>query len=226
MTTHMCITRRQMLLLLSMIVCATCLTMSAQVPPVPGMCNVPASQRAGDIGCYLSATETLGALPEDARFWHIYNYPTRPAAEAVKAPRGTVVEAFGKVWLYAIAASSWKPAGGQRIAVVGPLPIATGTNYTARYMEAVFPANMSTTVHVHSGAEAWYVVSGAQCLETPDGFKVLRAGESGLVPAGPPMRLSSVGADTRCAVLLVLHDTAQPWMTNTGDWKPKGLCPQ
>ena len=124
MTTSMRITRRQMLLPLSMIACATCLTTFAQAPPVPGGCNVPASQRAGDIGCYLSATETLGALPEDARFWHIYNYPTLPAVEAVKGPRGTVVEAFGKVWLYAIAASTWKPAGGQRIAVVGPLPIA------------------------------------------------------------------------------------------------------
>jgi len=45
------------------------------------------------------------------------------------------------------------------------------------------------------------------------------------VPAGPAMRLSSVGTDTRRSVLLVLHDTAQPWMTNTGDWTPKGLCP-
>ena len=226
MTANMRITRRQRLLLLGVIACATCLTTFAQAPPVPGNCDVLASQRAGDIGCYLSATQTLGALPEDARFWHIYNYPTRPAAEAVKGPRGTVVEAFGKVWLYAIAASTWTPAGGQRMAVVGPLPIAAGTNYVARYMEAVFPANMSTSVHVHSGAEAWYVVSGAQCLETPDGFKVLRAGESGFVPAGPPMRLSSVGADTRRSVLLVLHDTAQPWMTVTGDWKPKGLCPK
>jgi len=218
--------RRRMGVLLGMIVCATCLTTFAQEPPVPGMCNVPVSQRAGDIGCYLTATETLGALPEDARFWHVYNYPTRSAAEAAKGPRGTVVEAFGKVWLYTIAASTWKPTDGQRAAVVGPLPIAKGTNYTARYMEAVFPANMATSVHVHSGAEAWYVVSGAQCLETPDGFTVLRAGESGLVPAGPPMRLSSVGTDTRRSVFLVLHDTAQPWMTDTGDWKPKGLCPQ
>ena len=220
------ITLRRMLFLLSVIACATCLTTFAQTPPVPGECNVPASQRGEDNGCYLSAIQTLGALPADARFWHIYNYPTRAAAEAVKAPRGTVVEAFGKVWLYAIAASTWKPAGGQRIDVVGPLPIAAGTNYTARYMEAVFPANMGTPVHVHSGAEAWYVVSGAQCLETPDGFTVLRAGKSGFVQAGPPMRLSSVGAGTRRSVLLVLHDTTQPWMTNTGEWKPKGLCPQ
>src|SRR6476620_5306616 len=103
MTTNMCMRRRRMLVLLGVIACATGLTTDAQAPPVPGECNVPASQRGGDIGCYLSATETLGALPEDARFWHIYNYPTRPAAEAVKAPRGPVVDAFGKVWLYAIA---------------------------------------------------------------------------------------------------------------------------
>ena len=56
--------------------------------------------------------------------------------------------------------------------VVGPLPIARHELYGQRYMEPVFPANMGTPVHVHSGAEAWYVVSGAQCSETPDGFKV------------------------------------------------------
>ena len=227
MMTNTGVIQRPISLLVGMIACATCLTTFAQVP-VTGGCNVPATQRAGDDGCYLSATQDLGTLPEDAQFWHIYNYPTSAAAEAVKGPRGTVVEAFGKVWLYSIGASTWKPAGGQRIAVVGPLPITAGTRYTARYMEAVFPAkgNMVTSAHVHSGAEAWYVLSGAQCLETPDGFKVLRAGESGMVPAGPAMRLSSVGAETRRSVLLVLHDTAQPWSTNTSDWKPKGLCPQ
>jgi len=30
----------------------------------------------------------------------------------------------------------------------------------------------------------------------------------------------------RRSVLLVLHDTAQPWMTSKGDWTPKGLCPR
>jgi hypothetical protein len=74
-------------------------------------------------------------------------------------------------------------------------------------------------------AEAWYVVAGIQCLETPDGITVVRAGEGSLVPEGPPMMLSSVGTETRRAVLLVLHDSTKPWITPAIQWKPKGLCP-
>ena len=46
------------------------------------------------------------------------------------------------------------------------------------------------------------------------------------LPEGPPMALNSVGTETRRSVLLVLHDTSQPWITMAVDWQPKGLCPQ
>src|SRR5215510_12561709 len=75
---------------------------------VPGGCNTPVSQRSSEVGCYLAATEVLGALPQGPLFWHLYVYPTRTAAEAAKGPRGTVVESFGKVWLYTIAGSDWR----------------------------------------------------------------------------------------------------------------------
>ena len=40
------------------------------------------------------------------------------------------------------------------------------------------------------------------------------------------MALNSVGTETRRSVLLVLHDSSQPWITMAIDWQPKGLCPQ
>ena len=193
---------------------------------VPGGCNTPAGQRTSEVGCYLSATEVLGALPQGSLFWHLYVYPTRGAAETAKGPRGTVVESFEKMWLYTIAESEWRAPGGERIATIGPLPISAGKQYTARYMEAVFTPGMSARIHRHSGPEAWYLVSGAQCLETPEGITVARTGEGAVVPEGPPMALSSVGTETRRSVLLVLHDTSQPWITMESDWKPKGLCPK
>jgi quercetin dioxygenase-like cupin family protein len=76
------------------------------------------------------------------------------------------------------------------------------------------------------GPEAWYVLAGVQCLETPDGITVVRAGESSLVPEGPPMMLSSVGTETRRSVLLVPHDSSKPWTMPEMQWKPKGLCPK
>ena len=170
----------------------------------------------------------LGELPQLPIFWHLYNYPTRAAAEveAAKAPRATVVEAFDRVWLYSIAAADWHPSGGERVADIGPLPIKPERKYTARYMEAVFTAGMKAAVHRHSGPEAWYLLTGTQCLETPEGMTVAHAGDTTIVPEGPPMALNSVGTETRRSVLLVLHDTTQPWITMAVDWQPKGLCPQ
>jgi quercetin dioxygenase-like cupin family protein len=170
----------------------------------------------------------LGELPQSPIFWHLYNYATRAAAEieASKAPRTTVVEAFDKVWLYSLAAKDWHPMGGERVANTGPLPIKPDRKYTARYMEAIFTPGMKAAVHRHSGPEAWYLLTGTQCLETPEGMKVAHAGDTTIVPEGPPMALNSVGTETRRSVLLVLHDTTRPWITMATDWTPKGLCPQ
>jgi len=193
---------------------------------VPGGCNTPVSQRTSEVGCYVAATESLGALPKDPLFWHLDVYPTRAAADAAKGARATVVESFGKVWLYTIAAPEWRASSGERVATIGPLPISAGKQYTARYMEAVFTPGMQSAIHRHSGPEAWYLLSGTQCLETPQGITVARAGEGAVVPEGPPMALSSVGTETRRSVLLVLHDASQPWIEMESDWKPKGLCPK
>jgi len=192
----------------------------------PGRCETPVSQRTSEVGCYLTTTEVLGSMAAGPVYWHLYTYPTRAAAEAVKGPRGTVVESFGKVWLYTIAEQGWRPPTGERVAVLGPFPIVAGKQYTARYMEAVFAPGMRAAIHRHSGPEAWYLVSGTQCLETPDGFTVAHAGEGAVVPEGPPMALSSVGTETRRSVLLVLHDASQPWITMAHDWQPQGLCPK
>jgi len=194
--------------------------------PVPGGCNTPVGERTSDVGCYLDATELVGDLPQVPLFWHLYNYSTRAAAEAAKGPRGTVVESFERVWLYTIAEAGWRPSSGDRVAIIGPLRTAAGKQYTARYMEALFKPGMQGRAHQHSGPEAWYLVSGSQCLETPEGITIAHAGDSAVVREGPPMRISSVGAEMRRSVLLVLHDTSQPWMTFTSRWTPKGLCPK
>jgi mannose-6-phosphate isomerase-like protein (cupin superfamily) len=204
----------------------------AQLPGtrVPGGCDVPVSQRTSEVGCYLTATQTIETLPDEAIFWHVYAYPTRAAAEAVqRGAASTVVESLGRVWLFTIAAKQWQPAAGERMAVIGPLPLPRppATRYIARYMEAVFPPAQSlrTAVHRHSGPEAWFVLTGTQCLRTPESTTVIRAGQGGFVPAGPPMVLTSIGTETRRALVLVLHDPTEPWMTITSDWTPTNECP-
>jgi len=70
---------------------------------VPGACNAPVGQRLSEVGCHLTASAVLGSLGPGPVFWHPYTYPTQAAAEAAKGPHGTVVESFGKAWLYTIA---------------------------------------------------------------------------------------------------------------------------
>jgi mannose-6-phosphate isomerase-like protein (cupin superfamily) len=158
----------------------------------------------------------------------VYSFPSRAAANSVRQePAGIIVESLGTTWLLAIADADWHATAGQRVARIGPLPVMPAKHYTARFMEAVFPPGqgLQTAVHHHSGPEAWYVVSGAQCLRTPDATTVLRKGEGGFVEAGPPMMLTNIGPDTRRALALVLHDSDRPWMTVTTAWRPTVSCP-
>jgi quercetin dioxygenase-like cupin family protein len=202
---------------------STCGSERAQLP---GPCETPVSERTSDIGCYVSAIEDVGVLPPSPVFWHLYQYPDRSTAEALKPANGTVVRAFGKTWLFAIASADWRPVSGERVAVVGPLPHDVGRTYTARYLEATIPPGQHTPIHLHAGPEAWYLLSGAQCLETPEGITVMRAGQSAVVREGPPMMLSSVGPETRHGLTLVLHDASKPWTMLSSEWTPKGSCPK
>lgn len=196
------------------------------VPESSRGCRTPVAQRASDAGCFLTAEASLSSLGAGPIYWHLYTYPTRSAADAARGAHGTVVESFSRFWVYTIEAPAWRPSGGHRVAVLGPLTVSPGITYTARYMEAVFPPDFHTRVggHRHSGAEAWFVLAGAQCLETPDSLIIAHAGNGAVVPAGPPMSISGYGPETRQAVLLVLHPSTELWVTPAPDWMPQGRC--
>jgi hypothetical protein len=100
----------------------------------------PIAQRAGrEFGCFIIARAELGALPRDsALYWHIDAFGTRSAAHAARTSRGTVVSSLGRIWLFTIADSGWRPLRGDRIAIAGPLPLVEADSFAAVYMEAVF----------------------------------------------------------------------------------------
>jgi quercetin dioxygenase-like cupin family protein len=194
--------------------------------PVPGGCDTPRTGPADAVGCYLAGTAQLGPAPATPLFWHLDTYPTRAAAEAARGPRGTVVAAHGRTWLFTIAEAEWRPEGGQRVARVGPLPLTPGRVYAAHYLDGVVPPAARTPAHRHAGPEAWYVLEGTNCLETPDGVQTATAGESLIVPEGPAMVLTGVGSAMRRTLALVVHDAAQPWTIPVSDWTAKGNCPR
>jgi quercetin dioxygenase-like cupin family protein len=192
---------------------------------VSGGCNTPRTTPAEAPGCHVAAIDTLGVLPATPFYWHLDTYPTRAAAESGRGERGAIAEAHGRVWLFTIADAEWRPTGGQRIARVGPLPLTSGRAYVAHYIEGVVPPGARTPAHRHPGPEAWYVLEGTNCLQTPDEVRIARAGESLIIQEGPPMVLTGVGQTTRRSLALVVHDASQPWTIIAPGFTPQGSCP-
>ena len=199
-------------------------TETASAQAVAGGSCRPVTERTRAIGCWILANQPVGHFAESPIFWHLDVYPSRESAVAAKGDRGTVVEAFDKVWLLTIEDMNWRPSGGERVAQIGPLPISPGA-YSAQYMEAVFTPGMTSATHTHAGPEAWYTVAGEMCLETPDGMQIGRAGGPPvIVPGGPPMHLTATGTELRRALVLILHESSKPSTTLAHHWTPKGLC--
>ena len=187
----------------------------------------PVSERAGrEFGCFITARTDLGALPKDsALYWHIDAFASEAKAGAAKASRSIVVQSLGRIWLFTIGEAAWRPSGGERIGLVGPLPLVQADSYAAVFMEGVFQPGMQSPVHRHPGVEAWYTLEGEQCLETPRGKLVQRAKDPGvMVPGGEPMRLTGTGTGVRRSLVLILQDAAQPRSMLAADWQPAGLC--
>lgn len=190
---------------------------------------LPVAQRAGrEAGCWITAAEPLGELAHATPLhWHLDAYPTRAAAEAAKGPRGTVVESLGRVWLFTVAEAGWTPppgSGGERVAAVGPLPTREGVRYVAQYMEGVSPPGARNIPHRHPGTEAWYNLDGRMCVETPEGRGMVGPGETSFVPEGVPHMLTSIGAEQRRSLVIVLRDGSRPGSVPAHDWTPQGLC--
>jgi len=207
----------------------------ARNPGLPGWCETPVAERKAEPGCYTTAVTQLGMLPSEPLYWHLDTFPDRAAAEVKRGPRGTVVDGHGKHWLFTIAEQSWRPGAGDRVAIVGPLTVDREVPYTAHYMETVIPPDFQDgkgNGHRHAGPEAWFLIAGGQCLETPNGVMTGQAGQSMLAPEGWPMAISGLGTETRRAVVLILHRTSEPVampIDSSPDaphahWRPKGLC--
>ena len=156
--------------------------MNAQVAAF-GTCK-PVSERTSEMGCWILVDQPVGRVEQGQIFWHLDVYRSRVDAQKAKGPRGTVVESLGKVWLLTIENSGWRPAVKvEPIAEIGPLPVIAGEKYSAVYMEAILNPGMSSAIHMHSGPEAWYTLTGETCLETPTGKMV---GSAGSVPVIVP----------------------------------------
>jgi quercetin dioxygenase-like cupin family protein len=134
-----------------------------------------------------------------------------------------VVHAEGRIWLSTIAPKGAGPRGGTRVARVGPLPLPRVRAYTIEVAEAVLPPGSRSGVHTHAGPEAWYMIAGEQCLDTPAGVRRASAGQTRMVPGYTPMQLVVTGSVLRRSLVLVVHDAATPF-SSPSTWTPSGRC--
>jgi quercetin dioxygenase-like cupin family protein len=84
-------------------------------------------------------------------------------------------------------------------------------------------ALLAPQVHTHPGPQIFYLLTGEQCLETPNGTLRARAGEGMVAPANTPMQLNITGSSKRDAFFVVVHDSAKPRVAPS-NWVPKGMC--
>ena len=185
--------------------------------------DVPPGRERPNFGCFNVGT-TLGlSFTQTSVYWHLRSFPNRRAAEAVKSSGGIVVEEDGRVWLSEFGPRNMAIRAGKAIAIIGPLQLPAATSYTAVLSYAVMRPGDSSRVHIHPGPEAWYLLGGEQCLETPTGTNKAKAGESMTVGPNIPMELNVTGRTSRRAFALVIHDSGQN-RAIPSEWKPSGSC--
>ena len=185
--------------------------------------DVPPGEKRPEFGCFNVGVATGLHFSQASVYWHLRAFPTRKAADAARSATGIVVEEEGRVWLSEFGPRDAAPKAGEAIAVVGPLQLRSAKSYSAVLSYAVMRPGDSSRVHTHPGPEAWYVLAGEQCLETPAGATRARAGGTMMVQSNTPMELNVTGKTLRRAFALVIHDSAQA-RGRPSDWKPSGAC--
>jgi mannose-6-phosphate isomerase-like protein (cupin superfamily) len=196
-------------------------TALAGVPPVPGLCTAPVPENRDAIGCYQTGRLDVADAPATL-YWHIVLYPdvATARAEAERHRWATVAQAHGRNWLYVLGARGERIEGGAVQAVIGPLDTPARA-VTAHFAEAIFPPGMQTRVHSHPGPEAFFVVEGEQCMDTPGEQTTIAAGGTYIVSHGPHVQAAPKG---RRNLVLILAPTGMAPVIPGGDWQPTGFC--
>lgn len=154
----------------------------------------------------------VAALPAGPLFWRLETFPTLALAQAAAGPTGLAAESGGRDWLFTLAPAGGSSAGGTRVAEVGPLPPVEASEYLLRINDASGPRGSITSVHMHAGSEAFYVLAGEQSIRTQLGTLVIQAGQSETGHAAEtPMQVSSSGPVDLHALVMFVVDATKPF---------------
>jgi cytochrome c peroxidase len=179
----------------------------AQLAP---LCVENSPERRGELGCSVVVRKELPEGLEEPVYWHIDRFDSIERARAAAGPASFAFEADGTAWLMAVESTTADHHGGQHVTAVGPLPLPKASRYAMQINSAKFTPGMYSRPHTHSGVEAFYVLAGEQCVQTPAGATILRKGETLALPADTPMRAVATGTGIRYGFALIIHDASQP----------------
>jgi cytochrome c biogenesis DsbD-like protein len=182
----------------------------------------------GALGARQLAVKEFTTLPKGTLFLRVENFATAGAAEHAATAASAVFQWAGKVWLLTLGPRGGRPGEGTVVAEIGPVPpVPHAAKYVLDVNEAEFgpesKAAVGRAVHTHPGPEIFYLLTGEQCLETPNGVVRARAGEGMTAPANTPMQLNIMGASKRDAFFVIVHDATKARVIPS-DWQPTGLC--
>ncbi len=185
----------------------TASTAGAQLAPI---CVENSPERRGEVGCSIIESKLLPDGLKEPLFWHIDRFDSLERARAAVGAASVAFEAAGTSWLMTIESQISDHHGGRHVAHVGPLALPRATRLSMQVISAAFTPGMYSLMHHHSGVEAFYVVEGEQCLETPTRTFTLRKGETIALATGTSMRVVATGSALRQALAVIVHDAAQP----------------
>lgn len=180
-----------------------------QAPPSQGL-------PPGSLAIRVLVEKKVGALPtgRPRLYWRVENFPSLAQAQAAAGPWGLAVESEGKAWLFTLAAKGGSSAGGTRVVEAGPLPPVSAPEYLLRINQPSGPLGSTTIVHTHPGTEAFYVLAGEICVQTPRGMIRIPAGRFDVgAEAYTPTQVSSCGSTDLRAFVMFVVDATLPFST-------------
>jgi hypothetical protein len=151
-------------------------------------------------------------LPPGPLYWEIENFPTLARAQAAASETSLAAEVWGKVWLFTLGPKDGPTHGGSKIAEIGPIPPITAPEYMLRINTGQGPPGAKTSVHMHPGAETFYVLTGQLGQKTPHGVHHVEAGQSmpGHSP-GMPMQVFNSGTSELNTLVMFVVDATKPF---------------
>jgi quercetin dioxygenase-like cupin family protein len=181
-----------------------------------------AGVRPANFECALLVRKRIATLPA-APVYLFETFASPIAAQRAETPAGAVVRAGGKIWLVSLARKGERTPGATFVAEIGPLEVPRAASYEMVVGEVVTAPGRHSRVHTHPGPEAWYLLSGEQCVEMPGKVMRAQARQTMLALANTPMELNVTGTRRRDAIFAVVRDATKAWSAGA-DWRPPGHC--